>query len=258
MPLVPAAYPMVDESEATGLVAVVYRDVLSRFPMVPSLYKSLAVCPVTLALAWEQSRPALDDGRLADAADRLVAAATGVVPRPPGEEVRATLGAFVSPIARMLVVVAGLSRSLDGRVDGPPAAAPVAPDNGSPTPRPERTVPPTSTAAAAERFGEIRRDLATPIINSIWRTAAREGVLDAAWTHLGAATRSAAFADRAGRVQEAALEEAAALQWSPVASPAAFSDAGAADALPGAVVIVDAYLVTLARVLPLVAGLAAP
>jgi hypothetical protein len=48
------AYPMIEEDEATGRVAAVYADVLARAPLVPSLLKSLGVCPPYLVLAWEQ------------------------------------------------------------------------------------------------------------------------------------------------------------------------------------------------------------
>ena len=51
-----AIYPMVEEAEATGVVAGVYAELLSRMrmPFVPSLFKSLAVCPPYLVLAYEQ------------------------------------------------------------------------------------------------------------------------------------------------------------------------------------------------------------
>jgi len=49
-----AIYPMVEEAEATGVVAAVYAELLRRMPFVPSLFKSLAVCPPYLVLAYEQ------------------------------------------------------------------------------------------------------------------------------------------------------------------------------------------------------------
>lgn len=40
-----AIYPMVEEAESVGVVAAVYSRILSRMPLVPSLFKSFAVCP---------------------------------------------------------------------------------------------------------------------------------------------------------------------------------------------------------------------
>ncbi len=59
-----AFYPMVEESEATGVVAGVYTELLQRMPFVPSLFKSLAVCPPYLVLAYEQCGSVLDSDAL--------------------------------------------------------------------------------------------------------------------------------------------------------------------------------------------------
>lgn len=91
----PAAYPMVDEAEAIGLVAGTYALVLESFPMVPSLFKSLAVSPGYLALAWDQTRSVLDDDRFRAAARRLVADVDDAVPAPSGASERELLGRFV-------------------------------------------------------------------------------------------------------------------------------------------------------------------
>jgi hypothetical protein len=76
---VPAAYPMVDDAATTGRVAEVYADILGRFPMVPSLFKSLAVSPGYLQLAWEQTRGVLDDDEFAAATERLIAGVADAV-----------------------------------------------------------------------------------------------------------------------------------------------------------------------------------
>ena len=54
-------YPMVEESEATGAVAAVYARLRKHMPFVPSLFKSLALCPGYLVLAAEQAAGALSD-----------------------------------------------------------------------------------------------------------------------------------------------------------------------------------------------------
>src|SRR5918992_2669481 len=67
-----AIYPMVEESEATGIVAGVYAEILDGMPFVPSIFKSLAVCPPYLALAWQQAAPVLGKPEYGAAAGRLV------------------------------------------------------------------------------------------------------------------------------------------------------------------------------------------
>jgi len=66
-----AAYPMVEEAQAIGVVAGVYAALLDRMPFVPSLFKSLAVCPAYLVLAAEQAIPALADPAFGALAARL-------------------------------------------------------------------------------------------------------------------------------------------------------------------------------------------
>jgi hypothetical protein len=121
---IPAAYPMVDETAATGRVAQVYADILERFPMVPSLFKSLAVCPGYLQLAWEQTLGILGDDEFVEATERLVAGVADAVPAPPQPAVRQLVGGFIEPLARMLIVAAGLWLALDDAVSGRPQPHP--------------------------------------------------------------------------------------------------------------------------------------
>lgn len=78
-----AAYPMVEEAQATGVVAGVYASLLDQMPFVPSLFKSLAVCPGYLVLAAEQAAPALADPTFASIAERLAASVRAAAAPPP-------------------------------------------------------------------------------------------------------------------------------------------------------------------------------
>ena len=244
-----ALYPMVEEGDATGVVAGVYAALLDGMPFVPSLFKSLAVCPAYLVLAHGQSSAALGTDAFQSAAEELSASVRDAARPPEQEEVRAVLAGFVGPLGRMLLLSAGLLAAVRGELDGEPAspdAPPVRPV------RPERLVPTAWEAPAPRRYGEIRAALETPLVNSIWRQLAGQGLLDPAWAALApqvAATRPAADALQA-RAEAAARR----LEWPVVASPAALDRAGVADAAPGVVAVLDAYLKTLPRVLALVAA----
>lgn len=249
--LAPVAYPMVDESAAAGRVAAVYSAVLDRLPMVPSLFKSLAINAAYLELAWAQTEPMLDDGGFRSAAGELVHRARGAVPAPDDPSVRDAVGGFVAPLARMLLVAAGLRAGLDGTLVGPPAAPGSLPDPGPL--RPGLDVPSTDRLPAA-LVGTIRRDLATPIVNSVWRVAADRGVLEQAWSHFGPRTRGPDFARNAGELRSLAWEAATTLRWSAVASPTALERCGLTDDAAGVATVLEAYLSTLPRVLALVAS----
>lgn len=254
-----AAYPMVGEGEATGQVAVVYADILEQMPLVPSIFKSLALCPPYLAIAWAQAAPVLGGDELAAAADALVVEAAGVVTPPPDDEVGDALGRFVGPLAKMLVLGSGLRLALAGELTGPPAEVPDAAGDAGGAPRELATdfdIPATGAASDTSRFGQIRAELGTPIVNSIWRFAADRGLLDAAWDHLGPQIGGPDFTATSERLAARARTAAAELDWPVVASLEAAEQMGAADALPGMAAVLDAYLVTLPRVLTLVAGCA--
>lgn len=247
----PAAYPMVDEDDATGRVAGVYGAILDRFPMVPSLFKSLAVCPGYLELAWAQTDAALDLEAFTSAAGRLADEAAEEVPPPQDAAIREVVGRFVGPLARMLLVTAGLRAALDGTVTG--AAATPAELTHAGEVAPDLRVPSTGEMDPG-LVGRIRRDLGTPIVNSVWRVAAAEGLLSAGWDHFGALIAEDTFASRARRVADDAVASAAAIAWPVVASPAALERAQVADAAAGAAAILDGYLATLPTVLTLVAS----
>ncbi|RZU34500.1 hypothetical protein [Blastococcus saxobsidens] len=242
-------YPMVEEEQATGVVAGVYADLLDGMPFVPSLFKSLALCPGYLVLAHEQAAPVLPDASFGSSAQRLVAAVREVAQPPADADVRAGLAEFAGPLSGMLLLTAGLRLALDGELDVPPAPGnapaprPVAPRSPAPSPQ---------DAPAPEVYGEIRAALETPIINSIWRSLARQDLLDPAW----AALRSQVAHTRpaADDLQATASEFAPRLPWRVAATPDALEQAGLTDVRPGMAAVLDAYLVTLPRVLVLVAS----
>ncbi|MDP9408736.1 MAG: hypothetical protein M3P95_12990 [Actinomycetota bacterium] len=246
-----ALYPMVEEDRATGAVAGVYAELLTGMPFVPSLFKSLALCPGYLVLAHEQAESVLGTDAFARAARELGSSVRDASRPPKEDDVREALAGFVEPLGRMLLLSAGLLLGLRGELDAPPAPG------RAPEPRevtPEGPVPSAWDAPAPRLYGEIRAALETPIVNSIWRQLADAGQLRAAWDVLGpqaAATRAAADG-----LQTRALVAAGRVGWGVVASPAALERAGVADAAPGMAAVLDAYLKTLPRALTLVSSAA--
>jgi hypothetical protein len=241
-----AIYPMVEEHEATGRVAAVYGQILRSMPFVPSLFKSLATCPAYLVLAWDQASHALADPRFGEAAASLSAAARDLVEAPPDERVRRILARFVDPLGRMLLTSVGLLLALEGRLVGQ-AASPVPAD---PEPVEAKAgVPSQWEVDASATYGAIRRDLDTPIVNSIWRALAAEGVLEVAWSALG--RQAPTSRPHADRLQDEAVERARSLPWAVVADPDALAAADVEDTIPAQAAILDAYVKTLPRVLAL-------
>lgn len=247
-----ATYPMVEEAEAMGRVAAVYSQILRSMPFVPSIFKSLAVCPAYLVLAWDQASHGLAEEEITEAAAGLSRAAADLADPPDDGEAREVLGEFVGPLGRMLLLSAGLLHAGQGDLDGAPASP--EPPPAGPV-EPQRHVASQWEVEAWATYGDIRALLETPMINSIWRVLAQKGLLDRAWSQL----RPQVSASRPGadRLQQLALDRARSLPWPVVAGPSAFEAAGIADAVPAVSSILDAYVKTLPRVLAL-AGSSAP
>jgi hypothetical protein len=244
-----AIYPMVEEGEATGAVAGVYAELLTRMPFVPSLFKSFALCPQYLVLAYEQAAGVLDGDELEQSGQELGASVRDVVRPPDQEQVRETLAQFVGPLGRMLLLSSGLLLALEGELDGPPApghALPVRPV------QPDQPAPSPWDAPAPRLYGEIRAALNTPVINTIWRKLAAAGQLEQAWATL--APQVAGSRPAADDLQSKAIEVARRLPWTVVADRAALDSAGIADAAPGMSSVLDAYIKTLPRLLVLAAS----
>lgn len=214
-----ALYPMVEESEAVGTVAAVYAQIVEVMPIVPSVFKSLAVCPPYAA-------------------------------RPPDDpQVREALAGFVAPLSQMLLLCVGLTEALAGRLPGEPARGQVPAAAGPVQPR--RHVPSAAQTGSEDLYGEIRAALRTPLINSIWRSLAGRGLLGTAWNQLGPQVEptrepARALADRARRATRQ-------LSWPVLADPVALRASGVAEAAPGIAAILGCYVTTLPRVLTLVA-----
>ncbi len=244
-----AIYPMVEEAGATGVVAAVYAEALTRMPFVPSILKSLALCPPYLVLAWEQASGVLDEDGFADAAAALTAAARPAVTPPEDPQVRRTLAGFVGPLSRMLLLASGLLLAVRGDLTAPPSPGRAR----APGPmEAQRSAPSQRGASAPRLYGEIRAALQTPMINTIWRRLAAQRQLESAWSVLG--PQVAASLAAADALQRRALDVAGDLNWPVAATPAALAAAGAGDAGPGMAVVLEAYVRTLPRVLVLAAS----
>ena len=241
-----AIYPMADEAEATGVVAGVYAELLTRMPFVPSLYKSFAVCPAYLVLAYEQSAPLLDGDELPAAGAALAESVRDVVTPPDAPEVRETLAQFVGPLSRMLLLSCGLLLALQGRLDASPARGQAPPARAV---EPEQPAPSQWDAPSPELYGQIRAQLRTPIVNTLWRQLAAQGQLQSAWEALQPQVEGSRRA--ADDLQRRAMEAARALPWTVVASPEALAAAGVPDAAAGMAAVLDAYVKTLPRLLVL-------
>ena len=83
----------------------------------PSLFKSLALCPGYLVLAHEQAVPVLPTDEFRSAAGDLVTSVHDVARPPDDAGVRAALAGFAGPLSRMLLLAAGLRLALDGELD---------------------------------------------------------------------------------------------------------------------------------------------
>jgi hypothetical protein len=241
-----AIYPIVEEEEAIGVAAGVYAELLTRMPFVPSLFKSFALCPAYLVLAYEQSAGVLDGDALGTAGQELAASVREAVLPPGQEQVRQTLAQFVGPLGRMLLLASGLLLALQGELEAPPApgqappARPVEPDQPAPS---------QWDAPSPALYGQIRAAMDTPIVNTIWRQLAAQGHLEQAWSALGpqVATSRAAADELQARAGEAARD----LPWTVAASRDALSAGGVGDAAPGMNAVLDAYVKTLPRLLVL-------
>jgi hypothetical protein len=241
-----AIYPMVEEGEATGVVAGVYAELLTRMPFVPSLFKSFALSPGYLVLAYEQSAGVLDGAALQRSGQELAASVRDVVQPPAEQEVQQALDTFVGPLGRMLLLSSGLLLALEGGLDAPPA-----PGNAPATRpvEPDAPAPAQWDAPSPALYGEIRAALETPVVNTIWRQLAAKGQLEQAWSALRPQVRSSRVA--ADDLQSRALDAARDLPWTVVASREALDAAGIADAMPGMTAVLDAYVKTLPRLLVL-------
>ena len=116
------------------------------------------------------------------AAAGLAASVHAVTPPPEDPRVRQALARFVTPLSQMLLLSAGLAEALAGRLPGDPAPGHTPPAAGPIVPR--WRVPSAAQTDAEDVYGDIRAALRTPLINSIWRSLAEQGLLETAWEWL--------------------------------------------------------------------------
>ncbi|HET7326849.1 MAG TPA: hypothetical protein VFJ14_06120, partial [Nocardioidaceae bacterium] len=219
-----AIFPMVEEDAAVGRVAGVYARLLERMPLVPSLFKSLAVCPPYLVLAAEQTEGVLDAPDFATVSTELLDSVRGASTPTADPAVRHTLAAFTGPLCRMLLLSAGLLRALAGDLDAPSAPGRM---SAAAAARPADPAPSQWDATASVLYGEIRSALDTPLVNSIWRSLQGAGQLESAWRALGPQAPGTRTAAR--RLQQRAIEDVKRVRWPVAADRPALEAIGIAD-----------------------------
>lgn len=239
-------YPMVEEARAEGRVAGVYSQMLGYSEFVPSIFKSLALCPDYLVLAWRQSEPAMVGGQLSSAAEELTETAAGAVEPPRDPRARELVAGFVGPLGLMSILAAGLRGALRGELEAPSARADAPAPPGEPL---QARVASTADLDAGEVLGEIRAGIGTPIVNTIWRRLAEEGLLRDVWN--GFAPQLSRSRPVAEELEAQAVALAGALHWEQLADRQALELAGCGECAPGMEAVLDAYVATLPRVLAL-------
>jgi hypothetical protein len=188
------------EAEAKGVVAAVYRDIRSRLPLVPALFKALARDPQALLEAWLQTRTLYDDAGIGAAAARLCQEARAPVPYRPSPPVREAVLPFAAELPVLCLAVSSLVLTLDGalpRLPLPPLALP------PPGPVPEPHVPDRGDDPL---FGEIRAVYGTEHVPSMFRSLAARQLLAEPWAALGPYLASDEGRLQAERVRRAAEE----------------------------------------------------
>lgn len=219
-----------------------YAEVRSELGFVPHLFTSLALFPNYLVLAWEQTKPLIGSADFSNAATRLVDRASSYVPPPRDPEAKAILAGRAS--GRMLLLSAGLRLALDGRLSAPSAVG------VQPVGEPRLGVM-DERRSSESTFGEIRRDLDTPIVNELWHLLAEAGELEATWRELAPQARGALALGT--DLETDAYATAARLPWHVAADATAARREGCGEVLPAIEQILETFCTTLARVLILVA-----
>lgn len=167
------------EEDSEGVVASVYRDVRSRLPIVPALFKALAHDPAVLVQAWLQARALYDHPGRAEASARLRAQARPTRPYTAHPRVRAAVRPFAEELPTLLLVVSSLALSLEGAL---PRRPPPPADLPEPGPVPEPQVP---DRGEHPLFAQIRAVYGTEHVPSMFRSLAARGLLEEPWAALG-------------------------------------------------------------------------
>lgn len=191
------------EEDAVELAASVYRDIRTRMPFVPAIFRALAADPGALAPAWLQARALYDDPRSRESAARLRELARARVDYRPSAAVRAAVAPFAAELPSMLLIVASLGLALDGALELrplPPLALP------EPGPVPEPRVPELQDEHLL--FDEIRAVYGLAHVPSVFRALAAQRLLEEPWRAIGPFLAAAEGRELVARVAAAAEEEA--------------------------------------------------
>jgi hypothetical protein len=182
------AIPMQEERGATGAVSAVYAQVRAVSPVVPSPFKSLAINPAYLALAWAQVsdvRAPIDRmaTRLATHARDCVKESGGPALSAAAAEALTDSGYLVPQTMLMVELLVGL---LEGSIEERPIPEGVLIE---PELQTGRTRSPSLPMVGQEDAGGLDSDLyndiqhvySVPFVSSIFKILAAKGILQDAW-----------------------------------------------------------------------------
>ena len=248
--------PMTPERHATGRVAAVYLDIRRQVPFVPSFFKSLAINPSYLELAWLQIResgPRLDElaASLVDDAEER-GEGLGLPRLSPG--CRDVLAPFRPVVPRMVLIAEYLGRLLAGELGARPVAThePLPAVDGVPDPDLPVREPRESTDETTRRiYLEIQATYGVPLVASLFRSLAASGRLEEAWD-VGGPFQSASegyahaewLSSRAGALLTADPE-----LRSGFATRDALTERGDGDAVPALLELLELYRIALPQAL---------
>lgn len=184
-------------------VSSVFRDVRSRMPFVPALFRALAGDPPTLETAWLQARALYDDPLAARAVRPLTAQAAAGLDYAPSPAVRAVAVPFLEELPLLLLIVASLGLTLDGAI---PLRRPPPADLPEPGAIPETEVP--ELPGEHPFYPAIRAVYGTQHVPVLFRALAARGLLEEAWDGVGPFLASPAGRLHAARLAAAAEDEA--------------------------------------------------
>ena len=248
--------PMTPERHATGRVAAVYLDIRRHVPFVPSFFKSLAINPSYLELAWLQIREA--GPRLDELAAQLVDEAEKRgddlgLPRL-SSTCREVLVPFRPVVPRMVLIAEYLGRLLAGELAARPPATQVPLPSAKTVPDPAVPVrePRASTDETTRRiYVEIQATYGVPLVASLFRSLAASGQLEEAWAVGGPFQAAPEGYAHAGWISSRAI---ALLAGDPdlrsgFATRDALAERGDADAAPAILELLELYRIALPQAL---------
>lgn len=197
------AYNVQSVGSTDPLVSSVFRDLRSRMPFVPALFRALADDPPTLEAAWLQARALYDDPLAAQAVRPLAAKAAPGLDYAPSPAVRAVVMPFREELPLLLLIVASLGLALDGVI---PLRHPPSADLPEPGAVPETAV--RELPGEHPLYPAIRAVYETQHVPVLFRALAARGLLEGAWDGVGPYLASPEGRLHAARLAAAAEDEA--------------------------------------------------